>query len=84
MKNKVAYVILVICIGKSESTKFCYSILNDLKHNGVEYVLIFSVDDLPNFKKRKLELDIVEEKYPMSIKIWRYNRDTILTLYRFK
>lgn len=36
-------------MGKNESTKFWLSILNDLKNQGVEEILIVCVDDLTGF-----------------------------------
>ena len=62
IKNKTAYVILCvnkdgfkdilgIWIGESETPKFWYYILTDLKNRGVKDVLIFSVDGLPGFNE---------------------------------
>ena len=72
IKNKAAYVILGvnkdgfkdilgIWIGESESSKFWYSILTDLKNRGVKDVLIFSVDGLPGFK------EAICASYPESV-----------------
>ena len=58
IKNKSVYVILGVnkdgfkyilglWIGESETSKFLYSLLTDLKNRGVKDVLIFSVDGLP-------------------------------------
>lgn len=43
--------VLGIWIGANESSKFWLSVLNDLKHRGVENVLIFCVDGLNGFKE---------------------------------
>ncbi|MGL5801189.1 MAG: IS256 family transposase [Cetobacterium sp.] len=43
--------VLGIWIGANESSKFWLSVLNDLKHRGVESVLIFCVDGLNGFKE---------------------------------
>ena len=72
IKNKAAYVILGvnkdafkdilgIWIGESETSKFWYSILTDLKNRGVKDVLIFSVDGLPGFK------EAISASYPESV-----------------
>ena len=72
IKNKAAYVILGvnkdafkdilgIWIGESETSKFWYSILTDLKNRGVKDVLIFSVDGLPGFKES------ISASYPESV-----------------
>lgn len=41
--------ILGIWIGKHESSKFCLSVLNDLKSRGVLNVYLFCVDGLAGF-----------------------------------
>ena len=72
IKNKTAYVILCvnkdgfkdilgIWIGESETPKFWYYILTDLKNRGVKDVLIFSVDGLPGFNES------ISTSYPESI-----------------
>ena len=43
--------VLGIWIGANESSKFCLSVLNDLKNRGVENVLIFCADGLKGFKE---------------------------------
>lgn len=43
--------VLGIWIGANESSKFWLSVLNDLKHRGVQNVLIFCVDGLNGFKE---------------------------------
>lgn len=43
--------VLGIWIGANESSKFWLSVLNDLKHRGVEDVLVFCVDGLNGFKE---------------------------------
>lgn len=43
--------VLGIWIGANESSKFWLSVLNDLKHRGVQDVLIFCVDGLNGFKE---------------------------------
>ena len=72
IKNKAVYVILGVnkdgfkdilglWIGESETSKFWYSILTDLKNRGVKDVLIFSVDGLPGFK------EAISASYPQSV-----------------
>ena len=81
IKNKAAYVILGvnkdafkdilgIWIGESETSKFWYSILTDLKNRGVKDVLIFSVDGLPGFK------EAISASYPESDIIIHQLRNT--------
>ncbi len=71
IKSKAAYVvlgvnlegfkdILGIWIGESESSKFWLGVLNELKHRGVEDVLIFSVDGLTGLK------EAIEAVYPKA------------------
>lgn len=43
--------VLGIWVGANESSKFWLSVLNDLKHRGVQNVLIFCVDGLNGFKE---------------------------------
>lgn len=43
--------VLGIWIGANESNKFWLSVLNDLKHRGVQNVLVFCVDGLKGFKE---------------------------------
>lgn len=43
--------VLGIWIGANESSKFWLSVLNDLKHRGVQNVLVFCVDGLKGFKE---------------------------------
>lgn len=43
--------ILGIWIGANESSKFWLSVLNDLKHRGVQNVLVFCFDGLKGFKE---------------------------------
>ena len=43
--------VLGIWIGANESSKFWLSVLNDLKHRGVQNVLVFCVDGLNGFKE---------------------------------
>lgn len=43
--------VLGIWIGANESSKFWFSVLNDLKNRGVQDVLIFCVDGLNGFKE---------------------------------
>lgn len=43
--------VLGIWIGANESSEFWPSVLNDLKHRGVQDVLIFCVDGLNDFKE---------------------------------
>ena len=72
IKNKSVYVILGVnkdgfkyilglWIGESETSKFWYSLLTDLKNRGVKDVLIFSVDGLPGFK------EAISASYPQSV-----------------
>ena len=72
IKNKSVYVILGVnkdgfkdilslWIGESETSKFWYSLLTDLKNRGVKDVLIFSVDGLPGFKES------ISASYPQSV-----------------
>ena len=72
IKNKAVYVILGVnkdgfkdilglWIGESETSKFWYSILTDLKNRGVKDVLIFSVDGLTGFK------EVISASYPQSV-----------------
>ena len=72
IKNKAVYVILGVnkdgfkdilglWIGESETSKFWYSVLTDLKNRGVKDVLIFSVDGLPGFK------EAISASYPESV-----------------
>jgi len=71
IKSKAAYVvlgvnleglkdILGIWIGENESSKFWLGVLNELKHRGVEDVLIFSVDGLTGLK------EAIEAVYPKA------------------
>lgn len=43
--------VLGIWIGANESSKFWLSVLNDLKHRGIQNVLVFCVDGLKGFKE---------------------------------
>ena len=43
--------VLGIWIGQSESSKFWLGVLNDLKARGVQYVLVFSTDNLKGFSE---------------------------------
>lgn len=43
--------VLGIWVGANESSKFWLSVLNDLKHRGVQNVLVFCVDGLKGFKE---------------------------------
>ncbi len=52
--------VLGIWIGANESSKFWLSVLNDLKHRGVQNVLVFCVDGLKGFK------DAIGAVYPFS------------------
>lgn len=67
--NRAAYVvlgvtlegnkdILSITIGANESSKFWLGILNELKNRGIQDVLFFCVDGLPEFRKA------IEAVYP--------------------
>ena len=67
--NRAAYVvlgvtlegnkdILSITIGANESSKFWLGMLNDLKNRGVQDVLFFCVDGLPEFR------EAIEAVYP--------------------
>lgn len=52
--------VLGIWIGANESSKFWLSVLNDLKHRGVQNVLVFCVNGLKGFK------DAIGAVYPFS------------------
>ena len=43
--------VLGIWIGAIESSKFWLSVLNDLKHRGIQNILVFCVDGLNGFKE---------------------------------
>ena len=54
-------------IGESESSKYWYACMNDLKSRGVRDILICSVDGLNGFDEKW------GKKYPSALKSWRNN-----------
>jgi putative transposase len=53
--------VLGLYIGENESSKFWLTVMNELKHRGVEDILICSVDGLPGFSQA------ISAVYPESI-----------------
>ena len=80
--------VLGMWIGKTESSKFWLTVLNDLRNRGVLDILIVSVDNTVASETAALaELDGFEQtwgdKYPFIVKSWRNNWSELSTFFKY-